>query len=151
MNTYKLNQFSPNYQQGLQQPPPDVVGYDDKPFEYVYSPPGGKLTALQLLNPDTLAIETDADFWAAGWYIAQATGTFQVQLLDSTGYQLQSGMINSLSLATSQSDPTVLSPAHPFPAGGKVQLVIQDLSDADNYIQIVFKGWKRFRVSQQAA
>lgn len=145
---YPLHQFAPAYQAGLQQPSPELLGYEDKPFEYVYSPPNGQLTALQLLNPDTLAIETDADFWLAGWYLGQYTGEFQVQILDSTGYQLQSGMINSAAISQSASDPTVLSPAHPFPAGGKIQLVIQDLSDADNPLQIVFKGWKRFKVQR---
>ena len=143
---YPLNQFAPAYQQGLQQPPPEVVGYEDRPFEYIYTPPTGALTANQLINPDTLAIETDADFWMAGWYIALFTGSFQVQLLDSTGYQLQSGMINSAAISQIASDPTVFSPAHPFAAGSKVQLVIQDLSGASNPLQIVFKGWKRFRI-----
>jgi hypothetical protein len=146
MSSYPMNQFAPSYQQGLVQPPPSVVGYEDRPFEYVYNPPNGQLTALQLLNPDSLAIQTDADFWAAAWYISQYTGSFQIQLLDSTGYQLQSGMLNSAALSQIASDPTVLSPAHPFPAGSKIQIIIQDLSDATNPLQIVFKGWKRFRI-----
>lgn len=146
MPSYPMNQFAPDYQQGLSQPPPGVAGYEDRPFEYVYSPPNGELTANQLINPDTLAIQTDADFFAAAWYIGQYTGAFQVQLLDSTGYQLQSGMINSAAIAQSASDPTVLSPAHPFPAGSKVQFVIQDLSGAPNPLQIVLKGWKRFQI-----
>jgi len=150
MSSYPMNQFAPSYQQGLMRPPAEVVGYEDRPFEYVYSPPNGELTALQLLNPDSLAIQTDADFWCAAWYIAQYTGAFQIQLLDSTGYQLQSGMINSAAISQVASDPTVLSPAHPFPAGSKIQIVIQDLSDATNQLQIVFKGWKRFRIQKAA-
>jgi hypothetical protein len=147
---YPLNPFAPTYQQGVQGPPPRVVGYEDRPFEYVYSPPTGALTAGQLINPDSVAIQTDADFWLAGLYIAQFTGSFQFQLLDASGYQLQSGMVNSAAFSTIASDPTVLFPAHPFPAGGKIQIVIQDLSAAPNALQIVFKGWKRFRVQAQA-
>jgi hypothetical protein len=148
--TYPLNQFAPEYQQGFMQPPPEVVGYEDRPFEYVYSPPNGQLTANQLLNPDTLAIQTDADFWLGGWYVATATGNFQVQMQDSNGYQLQSGMINSAAISAQASKPTVISPSHPFPAGSKVQFVIQDLSGATNTIQLVLKGWKRFRVQKAA-
>jgi hypothetical protein len=148
MDSYTMNQFAPAYQQGLQQPPPQVVGYEDRPFEYVYNPPNGELTANQLINPDSVAIQTDADFWLAGWYISQYTGPFQIQLLDSTGYQLEAGMINSAAISQSASDPTVLSPAHPFSAGSKIQIVIQDLSDATNPVQIIFKGWKRFRIQQ---
>lgn len=146
--SYKLNQYAPAYQQGLQQPEPEVMGYEDRPFEYIYSPATGALTANQLINPDTTAIDTDADFWLAGWYISLYTGPFQIQLLDSTGYQLQSGMINSAAISLSASDPTVVSPAHPFPAGSKIQEVIQDLSGGSNPLQIVFKGWKRFRIQQ---
>jgi hypothetical protein len=148
MSSYPLNQFAPVYQQGLQQPPPEIVGYEDRPFEYVYNPPNGELTANQLINPDSVAIQTDADFWLAGWYISVYTGAFQIQLLDSTGYQLQSGMINSAAIALAESDPTVLSPAHPFAAGSKIQIVIQDLSGAPNPLQIIFKGWKRFRIQK---
>jgi hypothetical protein len=144
--SYPLNQFAPNFQQGIQAPPPKTVGYEDRPFEYIYNPPNGELTADQLINPDAVAIMTDADFWLAGWYLSQFTGPFQIQLTDSSGYQLSDGMINSAAISTIASDPTVFSPAHPFPAGGKIQLVIQDLSGATNPLQIVFKGWKRFRV-----
>jgi hypothetical protein len=126
------------------------VGYEDRPFEYVYNPPNGELTGSQLINPDSLAIQTDADFWLAGWYIAEYTGAFQIQLLDSTGYQLQSGMINSAAISQAASDPTVFSPAHPFAAGSKVQIVIQDLSGSTNPLQIVLKGWKRFRIQKAA-
>jgi hypothetical protein len=146
--SYPINQFAPNSQQGLQQPPPQVVGYEDRPFEYAYNPPLGQLTANQLINPDAVAINTDADFFMAGWYIALYTGPFQIQLGDSSGYQLSDGMINSEAVSNTASDPTVFSPTHPFPAGGKIQVIIQDLSGLANPLQIVFKGWKRFRVAQ---
>lgn len=149
-NPYPLNQFAPNYQQGIAQPPPAVAGYEDRPFEYIYNPPNGQLTANQLINPDAVAIQTDADFWLAGWYISLYTGSFQIQLTDSAGYQLSDGMINSAAISQLASDPTVLSPAHPFPAGGKIQVVIQDLSGSTNPLQIVFKGWKRFKIQQAA-
>lgn len=146
--TYPLNPFAPAYQQGLAHPPPQIVGYDDRTFEYPYSPPTGALTADQLINPDALAIMTDADFWCSGWYIAQYTGPFQIQLIDSSGYQLSNGLVNSAAISLVASDPTVLSPAHPFPAGSKIQIVIQDLSGDSNPLQIVFKGWKRFRIQR---
>lgn len=130
------------------QPPPAVVGYEDRPFKYVYNPPTGELTANQLINPDSLAINTDADFWLAGVYLSLFTGSFQFQLIDSSGYMLSDGMINSAAISNQESDPTVFSPAHPLPAGGKLQIVIQDLSGAPNPLQIVFVGWKRFRVQQ---
>ena len=143
---YKLNQFSPKGYAGIPQPGPEAAGFDTKPYEYVYNPPNGALTALQLINPDTVAIQSDADFFAGGWYLSLFTGSFQIQLIDSTGYQLSDGLINSGAISQSASVPTVLSPTHMFPAGGKIQIVIQDLSGASNPLQIVFKGWKRFKL-----
>jgi hypothetical protein len=146
MSSYRMNQFAPAALQGVATPPPDQAGYETKPYEYIYAPPNGLLTANQLINPDQVSIQTDADFYMAAWYISLYTDQFQIQLIDATGYQLQAGMINSGAIARSASKPTVFSPAHPFPAGSRIQVVIQDLSGADNPLQIVFKGWKRFRL-----
>jgi|SRR5579871_373766 len=145
LNPQPVNQFAPDSFRGVNQPNPAQVGYEDRPFEYVYSPPNDELTADQFLNPDSLSIHTDSDFLLYGWYISLYTGEFQIQLTDSNGYQLQSGLVNSGAISQSASDPTVFSPAHPFPAGGKIQIAIQDLSGDTNPLQIVFKGVKRFR------
>ena len=99
MGAYNLNQFAPMYQQGVPQPPAGLVGYEDRPFEYIYNPPNGELTALQLINPDSVAIQTDADFWLAGWYLSLYTAAFQIQLTDASGYQLSDGMINSAAIS----------------------------------------------------
>jgi hypothetical protein len=151
MSSYPMNQFAPTAVQGVNIPPPSQVGYEDRPYEYVYAPPNGQLTADQIINPDTVAIQTDADFYLRAWYISLYTGSFQIQLIDSTGYQLSDGMINSAAISQSSATPTVLSPQHPFPAGSKIQINIQDLSGATNPIQIVFKGVKRFRVNPSQA
>lgn len=141
---YPMNQFAPAYQQGTNQPPPEEVGFEDRTYEYVYNPPNGQLTANQLLL-DSKSINTDADFYIAGWYLSRVTGTFQVQLTDASGYEMSDGMVVATAISFSASNPTVISPAHPIPAGGKIKLQLQDLSGSTNPIQIVFKGWKRFR------
>ncbi len=142
-SAYPPNPFSPRAFQGVQQPV-----FEDRPFSYIYSPPNGYLTALQTGLVDNVAIDTDSDFLWEAWYISQYTGTFLVQLTDSTGYQLQSGQLQSAGLSQSQADPTVTSPAHLFPAGGKIQLLLTDTSDATNYFQLVFIGVKRYRLSK---
>lgn len=142
--TYKMNQFAPSYQQGVNTPPPEETGVSPRTFEYIYNPPNGALTANQLLENDHVAIDTDADFYIAGWYLSLFTAPFQIQLTDAEGYQLSKGMVNSGAISQSASNPTVLSPAHPIPAGGKIQIEIQDLSGATNALQIIFKGWKSF-------
>lgn len=139
-----MNQFAPQYKQGINGPNPDDVGYEDKSYDYIYNPPGGQLTANQILQ-DQVGIDTDADFYIAAWYLSLVNGTFQIQLTDAAGYQLSKGSVIANAISFTASDPTILSPAHPIPAGGKIQILIQDLSGATNPLQIVFKGWKRFR------
>lgn len=141
---YQMNQYAPAYLQGVLGPPPDEVGYEDRTFDYVFNPPNNQLTADQVLD-GAVAIDTDADFYIAGWYLARFTGEFQIQLTDAAGYELSAGLVNSGAISRTASNPTVLSPAHPIPAGGKIQIQIQDLSSSENPLQIVFKGWKRFR------
>jgi len=144
---YPPNPFSPRGFAGVN-PPKSTTIYKDRPYTYIYNPPNGELTGNQVLQ-DEVSIETDSDFNLEAWYISDFTGTFTVQLTDSTGYQLQSGEIQSAGLSQSGADPTVFSPAHPFPAGGKIRINITDTSGTTNPLQIAFVGTKRFRVPQQ--
>lgn len=145
---YPVNQFAPSYFQGVNTPPSAQVLYEDRPYEYVYNPPNGELTANQVIAQDSVSIQTDADFICFGWYLSAYTGLFQIQLTDSNGYQLQSGFVVSTAIAQTSANPTVFSPSHFFPAGGKIQIAIADLSGQDNPLQIVFKGVKRYRINQ---
>lgn len=145
---YKQNQYAPQGFQGLASAPRQGA-QEPKPYTYIYAPPLGHLTGNQLINPDSVAIQTDADFLLFGLWVAVATGLFQIQLIDATGYQLSSGLINSGGLSAVSSRPTVISPAHPFPAGGKIQIVIQDLTGMENEIQIAFVGKKVYRMVRQ--
>lgn len=144
-----MNQFAPSFYQGIPFPAADQIGYEPRPYSYIYNPPNNELSANESIT-DSISIETDSDFLLFGWYISLFTGEFQIQLADSTGYNLMSGLLNSGALSQSSSDPTVFSPAHPFPAGGRIQIIqLEDLSDATNPLQIVFVGEKLFRVSRQ--
>lgn len=144
MSAYPFNPFSPSYFGGLNQPPANLR-LMPKTFSYVYNPPGLALTPNQVLT-DIVPIQADADFLLEAWYISLFTGAFQIQLTDSTGYQLSSGLINSGAISQSMSDPSVFSPAHPFPASGKIRIDIQELTGITNQLQIVFLGPKLFRV-----
>jgi hypothetical protein len=137
---YPLNHFAPSYFQGANIDPSIV--YDPKPYTYLYNV---TMTAFQAILGDSVSIEVDADFLLLGWYISAFTGVFEIQLLDSSGYQLFSGYLNSAAISQASSDPTVFSPAHPFPAGGRIQVNIGDASGAGNTVQIAFVGMKLFR------
>jgi hypothetical protein len=142
---YAMNPFAPSYFQGVETPP--GLSFDPRPFTYMYNPPNNELTSDQQIVGDTVSIDVDSDFLLMAWYISLFTGEFQIQLIDSSGYQLQSGYINSGALSQSSSNPTVFSPFHPFPAGGRIQINIQDLSGTTNPLQIAFVGEKLFRVA----
>jgi hypothetical protein len=151
MSTYPMNQFAPDYFQGLMTPDPAQSGQEIKPYNYVYNPPNNQLTANQSIEGDTVAIQTDADFWMFGWYISLFTGQFQIRLTDSTGYRLQDGFLNSGAISQSSNKPAIFSPSHFFPAGSKILIDIQDLSAATNPLQIVFPGIKVYRINRTAA
>lgn len=141
---YSLNQFSPTYMQGVARPPTQQTGYEDRPYDYLYVPPGGQLSANQELLGQTVQIQTDSDFLLRAWYVSTPSGLFQIRLGDATGYQFSSGLLLSGGISTDPSNPTVFSPQHPFPAGGRIVIDIQELSGLTNAIQIVFKGVKRY-------
>jgi hypothetical protein len=143
-----MNQFAPSYFQGVQLPPADQIGYEPRAFTYIYNPPNNQLTALQEIQNDAVNIDVDSDFRLFGWYISLFTGEFEIQLADSTGYYLFSGFMNSGAISQSSAIPTVFSPAHPFPAGGKILVNINDLSNATNPLQIAFTGEKLFTTAR---
>lgn len=147
-SSYPLNQYAPTYYGGVEIAPGADVGFEPRPYDYLYNPPGGQLQASELRNNDTVAIQTDADFMLFGWYLSLFTGAFQILLTDDTGYQLFSGFVNSGAISQSSADPTVFSPSHPFRAGGKIVISIQNLTASLNPLQIVFKGEKLFRVQR---
>lgn len=152
-STYPMNEYAPSYFQGINTAPAIESGYEPRPFTYLYSPTstfGGAGGDTSLITNDAVQIDVDSDFLLLAWYISLFTGTFQIQLADSTGYNLMSGALNSGAISTSSSDPTVFSPSHPFPAGGRIQIVeLEDLSGALNPTQIAFVGIKLFRVKRQ--
>jgi hypothetical protein len=143
-----MNQYSPDYFRGVNVASPEQVGYEPRPFTYIYNPPNNELTALQELTNDSVQIDVDSDFRLFAWYIALYTGEFEIQIADSTGYYLFSGFMNSGAISQSSAIPTIFSPAHPFPAGGKIVININDLSDSTNPLQIAFVGEKLFRVGR---
>jgi hypothetical protein len=147
-NAYPLNQYAPSYYAGVEIAPGADVGFEPKPYDYVYNPPNGQLTGGQVLGNQTVAIQTDADFMLFGWYLSLFTGAFQILLTDDTGYQMFSGFMNSGAISQSSASPTVFSPAHPFRAGGKIVIAITDLSGVTNPLQIIFKGEKLYRVNR---
>lgn len=143
-----MNQFAPDAYQAVPSPPPQQTGFEDRPYDYLYVPPAGVLLASTTLAGQTVQIQTDSDFELRAWYISTATGLFQIRLGDATGYQFSSGFIISPGISTDPANPTVFSPQHPFPAGSRIMIDIQELSGSDNTIQIVFKGVKRFRLNR---
>jgi hypothetical protein len=150
--SYPMNPFAPSYFQGMAVASSADTGYEPRPYVYIYNPPalfgGGGGNTVEVKN-DSVAIQTDSDFLLLGWYIALFTGAFSIQLADSSGYLMMSGNMNSGAISQNSAKPTVFVPSHPFPAGGKIQIVdLLDLSGALNPTQIAFVGIKLFRAQR---
>ena len=60
--SYPMNQFAPDAYQGVLAPIPQQTGFEDRPYDYLYVPPTGALTANQNLAGQTVQIQTDSDF-----------------------------------------------------------------------------------------
>lgn len=135
-----LNPLSPPAMQGID--PSAPPGYIDVPFSYVYNV---VLTADQNLTNEVVSIFTEADFAWRG-LIFTNTGLFSVRFQDGQGYYLSAGMIFSSNMPNTSGDPFPQFPEVLYPAGGRIQLDISDLSSAENTIQILFVGANRYRV-----
>lgn len=134
------NPLAPPAVQGID--PSNEPGFIDRPFNYAYNV---VLTADQVLFNEVVSIFTEADFAWRG-IMFTSTGLFAVRFQDGQGYYLSAGMIYSTNLPNTAGDPFPQFPEILYPAGGRIQLDIQDLSDAQNTIQILFIGANRYRV-----
>lgn len=128
------NRFSPPAYLGLRGDP----GYRIDTYDYVFNI---TLTANQITQGQQ-SIDTDSDFLWEAVRVSSATGAFNVQFTDARRYQLSDGYLPS-SIYTG-ADPYALGNALVEPAGGRFLINLQDTSGAENTIQIVFIGAKRY-------
>jgi hypothetical protein len=138
-----LNPLAPVPLQGVFDAPfQGGPGFADASFSYVYN---ATLTPNQFLQNQVVPVFAEADFmWRALQFTS--TGVFAVRFLDGQGYYLSDGMIWSTNLPNSPGDPFPFFPEVPYPAAGRIQLEIQDLSNAANILQLLFVGANRYPV-----
>ena len=135
------NQFAPPAINGVDTPSP--IGYSDVDFTYTFNV---VMTASQALVNQMVNLHTDADFiLRAVHYVS--SGVFAVRLYDSQDFPLSDGLLYSGNLSQDPSEPTVISPELPFPAGSKIGVDITEMSVAGNTIQICFRGVKRYKLA----
>lgn len=135
-----LNPLAPPAYQGID--PAAPIGFIDMPFNYVYDV---TLTASQVLFNEVVSIYTEADFCWRG-IVFVSDGTFSVRFMDGQGYYLSAGLILSTNMPNTAGDPFPMFPEVLYPAGGRIQLDIQDESADANVIQILFIGANRYTV-----
>jgi hypothetical protein len=115
------------------------------PFDYVW--PSIVLTALQKGLPATLQIDQDSDFeWI--WVVGDRTGAYSIQLRDgSTGRTLSNNAVNDDNFAGTAQLPFPLVEPYLIARSTVMTASVNDLSNAGNTIQLVFRGYKLFPVS----
>lgn len=137
------NPYAPPIYHGLGDASP--AGYEDRNFDYVYDTPAAGIAGNATLN-DFLTLNNDAAFIWMGIYIAKNTGAFTLWLSDSRQSYLSSSPIVNLNLPGDSSSPYPIDPPMVIPAGGRIGVQLVDLSGVTNNIEIVFRGFKRFKL-----
>lgn len=114
-------------------------GYRDVAFDYVYSVTLDANGSIQ----DQLGIQNDSDFaWRA--VVQNSTGIYSVQFSDSDWFNLSSAPILSTNIQGDPSSPWPVMPEIIIPAGGRIGINLLDLSGAENTINFLFRGAKRY-------
>lgn len=142
MMTRTANPYAPPAYNGIGQT--NVPnGYRDVQFDYVFDI---VLTANQSLQTQQ-SVHNDADFmWRAVVNARNTANNFTVRFSDSDWYYLSSAPIHSLNLQGDASSPYPVWTEIAIPAGGRIGVDITDLSGAQNTIQLLFRGVKRYVV-----
>jgi hypothetical protein len=138
-----INPYAPPSYNGMLNATPD--GFVDVDFKIPFD-----VTLTSGQDAPNLArdVPTDADFiWRATIAVVQ-TGEYSVQFADSQGYQFSNGLIHRINVSASAIAPSVNGHEIVIPAGGQIGIHLLDLSGADNTIQILFLGVKRYRLPQ---
>ena len=133
---YITNPFAPS---GLAVP--TVAGSLELPAIYSYV---NSLTADQELQNEVVSIQTDSDFFLRGIVLCSATGSFQFQYADESGYFTSNSYLTSSALPTTASLPFPVVPQLRYSAGGRITINIIDTSGDVNDVEIWFIGTRRF-------
>lgn len=115
--------------------------YEPKAFDYVFDITLGASQTGSFQQ----GIHTDSDFAWRGLVI-NSTGAFSVQFSDSDWFDLSSGQLLSNVIQGDPSSPYPIFPEIIIPAGGRIGMEVTELSGAQNVIQFLFRGAKRFPV-----
>lgn len=133
--------YAPAHLIGMGDSSPQGSPYPDQSFDIPFDV---TLTANQTLLTSQI-IERDADFvWRAVVANSQ-TGIYQVQFDINGWYKLSPSQILNANLQSDPSSPYPIFPELTIPAGGRIGILITDLSGAGNTIEILFRGIKRFK------
>lgn len=136
--TPALNGINPDFPQG----------FIDVAFDYVYDV---ILQPNAQLRDQTVPIHTDSDFVLRAVVLAANTGAFSIQFNDSQGYYFSSGFLLSANfLSGTVPFPYPIFPEVLFPAGSRIGIWINDLLGAQNTVQMLLRGAKRYRLPKAA-
>jgi len=112
------------------------------PFDYAF--PTAVLTALQQGLPVVLNFDYDADFEHI-FTVASSTGLYDVLVQDrSTNRTLANAPINGENYAGTAALPFPLVEPYVWARVGSALATFDDRSDADNSVQLVFRGYKLY-------
>lgn len=117
------------------------AGPSEEPGYYVFK------TTLQANDnkPDlTQFIDGDSDFALVSLH-GRSTGTFNINIKDNSGKPIYSSSADASLVVGNAQLPVRIRPALYFPASGKIGISLQDTSGAQNTVELVFSGIRKFR------
>lgn len=123
-----------------------------QPYTYPYQ---YSLTSGQTNFQDTVTISNDADFVLQGLSIPRSDGLFSLQISDSRLYFLSQTALLSTLFSTDPASPWPFIGDYDtdteaggiwFPAGGRINLVLNELATISNTGEMWFIGAKRFAI-----
>jgi hypothetical protein len=128
---------------------PGPVSLDDPNYTYepCFYPLQLTLTALQALKGQKVPIDGDSDFILTGIHGTQ-TSTYTINVKLPSGRQLSNNPVQNANLVGSANQPTAFPPML-YPHGGNgPSCDLTDTSNANNTLEIVFDGYRRFPVGK---
>lgn len=129
---------------GLRELSPNQAAAYREPYFLVYS---RTLAANEMPSNQAKPIDTAGDFeWLA--LSGSQTGDYEVNFQVANGRQICDARIRNAGIVGSAQFPVMLPTPIYITAGSQIAIDIKDLSGAQNTIQIVFIGFRHYRVQR---
>jgi hypothetical protein len=116
----------------------------EEPAKLVFT----KTLALSTLYPDLgISVDKDSDFVLTA-LCGKSEGAYSINIKTASGREIFSSPAQAENAVGTGQFPIPLVPALTYPAGGRIGLSLADLSGAENDVELVLVGIRRFKAGR---